>query len=379
MKCYTLRFDLVMKKKKYCVFCGEEPQNKNKEHVLPQWLLKMTGAPKRVVNFGYNYANEKEIKFDWSSFVVPSCESCNAEYSKLEIRAKGYVERLLQRDALTAADYIDFLDWLDKVRVSVWLAYHTIQGNPTGIEPQFHVNSRIGKKDRMLAIYSIPGHAEGLNAIGAESLCFHTNPTCFGLRVNDLFIINMSSDYLFSNRCGFPYPKKMETNLDGENAFSLLLSDFKTTRRIKHPLIRKKIIKPSIHLYQPIMVKDDNGIFQSGFLGNYNMYDSFIDRHTVSGGSTGKGVLFSQSLDRVEPIYELDFPIEFASVNGIHSKTLSELISQVYDFQNFIYEKAVFKASSSQLVTRAEKRRSLLVKANKRAINKLKRVTKQSR
>ncbi|WP_455289434.1 hypothetical protein [Vibrio parahaemolyticus] len=58
-----------MKKKKYCVFCGEEPQNKNKEHVLPQWLLKMTGAPKRVVNFGYNYANEKEIKFDWSSFV----------------------------------------------------------------------------------------------------------------------------------------------------------------------------------------------------------------------------------------------------------------------------------------------------------------------
>ncbi|WP_140132641.1 hypothetical protein, partial [Vibrio parahaemolyticus] len=76
------------------------------------------------------------------------------------------------------------------------------------------------------------------------------------------------------------------------------------------------------------------------------MYDSFIDRHTVSGGSTGKGVLFSQSLDRVEPIYELDFPIEFASVNGIHSKTLSELISQVYDFQNFIYEKAVFKASS---------------------------------
>jgi hypothetical protein len=33
---------------KFCVFCGESPENKNKEHVIPQWLIRMTGYSKRI-------------------------------------------------------------------------------------------------------------------------------------------------------------------------------------------------------------------------------------------------------------------------------------------------------------------------------------------
>jgi hypothetical protein len=27
-----------------CVFCGERPQSKTKEHVIPKWLIEMTGG-----------------------------------------------------------------------------------------------------------------------------------------------------------------------------------------------------------------------------------------------------------------------------------------------------------------------------------------------
>jgi len=30
---------------KFCIFCGDKPQSKNLEHIIPQWLLKMTGDP----------------------------------------------------------------------------------------------------------------------------------------------------------------------------------------------------------------------------------------------------------------------------------------------------------------------------------------------
>lgn len=39
-----------------CVFCGEEPKHKSKEHIFPQWLLKMTGSNKSKVSIGSNWS-----------------------------------------------------------------------------------------------------------------------------------------------------------------------------------------------------------------------------------------------------------------------------------------------------------------------------------
>ena len=353
-----------MASNRFCVFCGKQPEKKNREHILPQWLLKLTGDPKRVVNFGTNFKDGRTIRFDWLNFCVPACESCNTEYSRLELRAKSYVLTLLDRGALTSIEYIDFMDWMDKVRVGLWITYHFIQDNPTNIEPSFHIKTRMSQKDRMIAIYPIAGDGVGLNAIGAESLIFHSQPSCMGLRINNILIINMSSDYLFSSRCGFPYPKSCFTMLDGENHYMMHTSDFSFTRKIKHPLIRKHIIKPSIHLYQPIMAKSEDKRFQSGFVGDYNSFDSYLAKHTLPPYPSGRGILYFQHLDRVEPIYDTNQPIEFENVTGIHQKPMYRLAQQVYKFQNSIYKKNKFFAENRELELDHAKRMKLLLKWN---------------
>jgi len=353
---------------RFCVFCGNPPEKKNREHILPQWLLELTGDPKRVINFGTNFNNGRTIRFDWSNFCVPACESCNAEFSDLEARAKTYVQKLIAREALSSIDYSDFMDWLDKVRVGIWIAYHFIQGNPTNIDPSFHIKTRICQKDRMVAIYPIAGDGVGLNAFGVESLVFHRQPSCFALRINDILILNMSSDYLFSARCGFPFPKSRYTTLDGDSPYLMHLSDFQITRRIKHPLLRKIIAKPVIHLYQPIMKKTIDESFQSGFLGDYNRFDSYLAQHTMPPYPTGKGVLYFQHQDHVEPIFDFDQPIEFENIKVSESKPMYELVKQVYEFQNYLYDKVEFRAENKELLRDQMKIKKALVKWNKNII-----------
>lgn len=367
--------------KQNCVFCGKKPQNKNREHVLPQWLLSLTGDPKRVVTFGINYKTGKEIKFDWSNFVVPSCESCNSKYGNLEERAKGYITKLLDRNGLNSEEYNDLLDWFDKVRVALWLIYHRLQGNPTDITPSFHVDQRISRKDRMLAIYPIANNEKGLNAFGVETFLFHTQPSCFGLKINNLFIINMSSDYLFSHRCGFPYPESGHLLLDGENEGKMLFEGFKIKCKIKHPLIRKNIFKPSVHLYQPIMAPDETGTFQSGFIGGYNMFDSYLAKHTIPPYPSGKGILFRQHQDKVTPIYDSKQSIKFDSITHNESKFLYELISQVYEFQKSIFSRSEYKADDTKLTKYAYLRKKELLKSHSVYISHyraIERVTNQS-
>ncbi len=357
-----------MASNRFCVFCGNPPEEKNREHILPQWLLKLTGDPKRVVNFGTNFKDGRTIRFDWYNFCVPACKSCNEEYSSLEDRAKSYVLTLLDRGALTSIEYDDFMDWMDKIRVGLWIAYHFIQGNPTNIKPQFHIKTRISQKDRMIAIYPFPGDEVGLNAIGAESLIFHSQPSCMGLRINNILIMNMSTEFLFSSRCGFPFPKSCFTMLDGENHHMLHISDFSITRKIKHPLIRKQIIKPSIHLYQPIMTKSENMRFQSGFVGDYNKFDSYLAKHTFPPYPSGKGILYFQHLDRVKPIYDINQPIEFESITGIHTKPMYRIEQQVYEFQNFIYKQNKFVAENRELELDQKKIARQLLKWNENTI-----------
>lgn len=362
-----------MNNKKFCVFCGAIPDKKNREHILPQWLLKMTGNPKRVVNFGINYETSKTIRFDWSNFVVPSCEKCNTKYSDMEVRAKEYVERILEKDALSSREYIDFMDWLDKVRIGVWIAYHLIQKNPTKIQPKFHINTRISTKDRMIAIYPAKADEKGLNTFGVESFIFHCQPSCFGLKINNILILNMSSDYLFASRCGFPYPQQCKLFLDGKNKDMMRLGEFKISHKIEHPLIEKNIIKPCIHLYQPIMQKADKKIYPSGFLGDYSLFDSFLAQHTIQPYPTGKGILFFQHQNKVEPIFELDAPIHFQEIKKIEAKPVFQLISQVYEFQNYIFEKAnkktKFMAKNNKLIQDNNERARLFLEWNHKMIN----------
>jgi len=349
---------------KFCVFCGKEPKDKTREHILPQWLIELTGKPNRVVNFGINYEDNKTITFAWSQFVVPACEKCNSEYSDLEAKVKPLIEKTLLRKALPAKDWITILDWLDKVRVGLWLAHHLIQKNPTGIEPSFHINDRINTKDRMVCVYPIKDNRDGLNGFGSETLLFHRSPSCIAIRINDVIILNMSTDYLFSGRCGFPFPKERKIIIEKENNGLLHVSDFKCSQKVKHPIIRESIFKPSIQLYQPIMQKDINGNFPLIDDSLEYISANYIKKHTLP-GKEGHGVLFRQFKSNVTPIYDKDELIEFDSVNPPDSKPLYKILAQVYDFQIYCHQLNIVQSTDKEKLKEHIKNDNMLMKINK--------------
>lgn len=241
---------------KFCVFCGKPPENKNKEHVLPQWLLGETGDPTRVVKMGINYRNQKPIEFSWNSLTMPSCTTCNDEFSELEGRTKPIIQALLRREGVSVENYIVLMDWMDKVRVGLWLNYHVLQGNPTGLDPNFYIKDRIGRKDRYLAVHAIDTDENGLNAFGVESLVFHSAPICWALKINSILLINISADFVFAERAGFPFPSHREYISEGEFAGAQNLVDFKMNKNIEHPVIHPRMHKASIELVQPILQVD---------------------------------------------------------------------------------------------------------------------------
>lgn len=320
-----------------CGFCGRPPQNKNKEHILPQWLLRITGNPNRVVNFGVNFETGEPLKFSWSSFVVPVCAECNNEFSDLENNARTLIHNLMNCESLPAKDYLLLLDWLDKVRIGTWIAYHYLQKNPTGIEPNFYIKSRIATKDRLLAIYPMPNQRDGLNIIGAESLLFHRQPSCFGLRINNLLILNMSSDYLISARSGFPFPKSMKLLLDTPEGASLEGSQFKFSGKARHPILLPRLKKPSVLLYQPILQTTLDAIYHL-LPKKKELIKNYIECNASTLTLPVKGKLIREFSNRLETLQNLDDKVEFDSIAGSESAPYNHLAGQVYDFQRFIFD-----------------------------------------
>src|SRR5215831_17553277 len=100
--------------KKFCVFCGNHPKDKNKEHVLPQWLLRLTGDPNRVGNFGIDFTKEpfSVRRFAFDSLTFPACSECNTGFAALEAGAEQVVLKLLDCQVVTTSDLILLLDWL---------------------------------------------------------------------------------------------------------------------------------------------------------------------------------------------------------------------------------------------------------------------------
>lgn len=338
---------------KFCVFCGNSPESQNKEHVLPQWLLKLTGDPNRLVTLGYDYRAKKEIYFRWKSLVTPACEACNTEYAALEGEIRPIVEALLERRSIAANNYVKLLDWLDKVRVGLWLNYHLIMKNPVGIDPSFFIKSRIRKKDRFLAVYPLTEKNKGLNAHGAETLSFQGAPSAFGLRVNNLFLVNCSSDYLFSGRCGFPFPATMEMHIDGECSGLLEMGEFKATKKIKSPLLRFPIFKPSVFLFQPIMQTATMGKAGEGepLLGGDPREDFYLSENVLKGAGGGVGKLYRQYDGYVSRVDDENAVIEFDSITGAECKPAGHLVSQVYELQTYL--QGLYRPLAENIETRA--------------------------
>ena len=120
---------------------------------------------------------------------------CNTRFGQLEEVVKQIIVNLLAYQPISEGDLILLLEWLDKVRVGLWLGYLYLNKNPMGITPSFHISSRIGRSDRMVTILRFKDLGEGLTFVGPEFLTYQLSPTCFGIRINGLCIVNASACY----------------------------------------------------------------------------------------------------------------------------------------------------------------------------------------
>ncbi|MCP5064359.1 MAG: hypothetical protein GY936_18110 [Ignavibacteriae bacterium] len=347
---------------RYCVFCGNVPEIKNREHVLPQWLIEFTGNPKRIVPFGKSLTSGKEIRFDWSSFAFPACTKCNDNYSSLEFEIKPIILKLIEREDVILSEIVKLLDWLDKVRIGLWLGYSYLQNNFFGIRHKFFIHNRIGIKDRMLAVYPIESDEKGLNTFGVETLLFLLKPSCISLRINNLHILNMSWDFMCSARCGFPFPK--EFSYDSANNISFTSEEVEIYNKVKHPIMKIKYLKPSIHIYQPILsnsihlVHSKNEIVKKRILPNSESY----------------GVLYRQFDDHVELLENLNQEISFDEISLKQASFTKDIIKQTYEFQLKSILQQNVPSSVTQKIFEGKSLLSILKKDLNNYINHLKHV-----
>ncbi len=271
---------------KNCVFCGQRPDNKTKEHVIPRWLIEATGDPKRMVSFGTHKltpedSSPKRFAFDQLSF--PACASCNSRFSKLEDKAKSVMESLLGKKSLRMCDLDVLLDWLDKVRTGMWLGLIMLEQNPWGIKPKFHIANRIGLRDRSVGICLIEGRSPGLNLIGPESPCFGLSPTTMCLLVNDIGLFSSSTIGLCSRRLGFPFPTN-PISMEGGN----LEYDIEPgLERVLRPVEPIGPLHSQPFIYQPIFATELKSHAAEAFNTAYVADNSFDF-------SNGKADLFIQ-------------------------------------------------------------------------------------
>lgn len=294
-----------------CVFCGNPPIKRNREHVIPQWLIELTGDARREWQLGMQFVEGsgeyRERKYSANQFKFPACARCNGNYSALETRAKDYMLRIQSKQPLTASDWDDFLTWFDKVRVGLWLGWRMLNRELPHQSANFQIDQRIGKKDRCVLVYRINPHYRGLHMLGAGDLIFFMWPFCFALIVNELFFINVSSDFILSSRMGFPFFKKIVDNFP-----VIKCSDLECFYRQKVPFLRFDFPIPIIEVYQTVLLDED---FTVGQIYEYRkLADHPLIRSKLIPGSGTRSLIHSVQDGRSisflpdEPILERQLP-----------------------------------------------------------------------
>ena len=245
---------------KKCIFCGKPIEDKTDEHVIPQWLIEMTGDKNRRGTFGMDYypifdtsIEKRDIKtreYPFLSFIFPACKKCNLSYgSGIEGAAKNVLTKVLSKQKIDIDELSTLLDWFDKVRIGLWLGYLYYNKQLEALNPKFYIDDRIGLKDRALFVYKCKENIKGINMIGPAGMLFSMIPSCFLLRVNNYFFLNISKDALLLKELGYPYPSIESIDEEGKS-YCTITSGLGT---INQGLLSEYRIKTtSKALYQPI-------------------------------------------------------------------------------------------------------------------------------
>jgi hypothetical protein len=236
---------------KVCIFCGKKPIDKTNEHVIPRWLIELTGNPNRLARFGYGLLGNGKLEeriYYFDSFQFPACNDCNKNFSTLESETKNIIEKLLMDDFLTWQEIGTLLDWLDKVRIGLWLGYLYLDKNPHKIKPHYYIEQRIGIHDRVLDIIKTDDKTKGIHWVGCDTPSFSHIPSCFILRINNYYFFNISFNNLLARRIGFPYPKESYWDENDRTVIKMAYG----RNRVMRPVLKKRINLKCTEIYQPI-------------------------------------------------------------------------------------------------------------------------------
>jgi hypothetical protein len=254
---------------KECIFCGKNPESqKTKEHVFPQWLIEFTNNSNKSGNFGFNLSSDppEPRTIPFKSFTFPACDECNQQFKILENNASKIIKKMSTLNDVTELEFSTLLDWLDKIRIGLLLGFNMLDRKELEVKPSFFIGEGIGLFDRMLMINRVEDSENYLSARGCDTLLFRIAPNCFLLIINNLYLLSISTNQLFSRRLGFPYYTKAFYE-EEINKFTVVLG--MGSERIMYPLIRKPFILKSIELYQPMFPQRSFGKQVKHFESNY--------------------------------------------------------------------------------------------------------------
>lgn len=319
---------------KLCVFCGNKPQSKNKEHVIPQWLLELTGDPKRIFYLGTPWISaSSERSYAASQFQFPACQKCNERYSDLEGKAKNVIETILNNGKVTIEEIDLLLDWFDKVRVGLWLGYRYLEKNYFRITPHFYIDSRIGQADRVLYVYYLSDKLEGLSFIGITSPVFSHMPSCFSLRIKNVLFLNISTEFLIARRVGFPYPNSVY--LDESGMKHLKVNE--PMERMLKPIIKGALKTPDYAFFQPIIPFPHEMIRGSIFENQY------VQMHLLSPESRKGNIIYSNGLfyKWLSPRTEIELVDSQKRTLDNSLDLIKMLTIQLYDFQMKLFDQEI--------------------------------------
>ena len=131
-----------------CCFCGNAftGQKRNREHIISDWLVREADLKKRSMSV---QVGSHTFQAAMNRLVADSCETCNSAFSELEGQAQGALSKVRKGSLLGEQEEEALLDWLDKIRVGTWLWLLGVSRNHIRIAPKFHIDARVGRKDRI--------------------------------------------------------------------------------------------------------------------------------------------------------------------------------------------------------------------------------------
>lgn len=270
---------------KFCVFCGKPPVDKNREHIIPQWLIKHTGRGKMPMVKVMEPDGTLKPKISYMNFTMPACESCNEEFSDLEGKVKPILLNILDDKPVTAREISLFLDWLDKVRLGLRLSRVYLQDGLHQEPPHTFIKDRVGLTDRMLIIEKIKPQPDIRLAFpDTNTQYFKSAAGSFQFIIDNYVFTNASAHFMVSSKLGFPYGTHIET-VDAPN---IAIDDIVPgKKRARGPVFGN--FGPSsdrILIYQPI--------FKPFISTDYKLYDNdYVKSHCID-FANGLGGIFYQ-------------------------------------------------------------------------------------